>query len=59
MNHPAGSIFDDVPSPPLYSESIDFERLYEEYPPAPKYFHTVHKMPPHEIRALQERRFLG
>jgi len=58
MNHPAGSIFDDIPSPPLYSQSIDFERLYEEYPPAPKYFHSVHKMPPHEIRALQERRFL-
>ena len=58
MTASGAGIFDDVATPPLYSESIDFKSLYAEYPPAPQYFHTVHKMPPHEIRALQEKRFL-
>jgi phenylacetate-coenzyme A ligase PaaK-like adenylate-forming protein len=44
MNSGAG-VFDEIPSPPLYSQSIDFEQLYTEYSPAPQYFHTVHKMP--------------
>src|SRR5678816_2769718 len=59
MTSTAQNIFSDIPTPPLYSESIDFAALYKEFPPAPEYFHTVHKMPPHEIRALQEKRFLA
>ena len=58
MTSSGAGVFDDIPNPPLYSESIDFKRLYGEYAPATQYFRTVHKMPPHEIRALQERRFL-
>ena len=59
MTSTAQNIFSDIPTPPLYSESIDFAALYKEFPPAPEYFHTVHKMPPQEIRALQEKRFLA
>ena len=34
MTSTARNIFSDIPSPPLYSESIDFAALYKEFPPA-------------------------
>jgi len=54
MTHPLRNL----PTPPLYSRSLDFEALYREYPPAPEYFDTVYRLPTERIRELQEARFL-
>lgn len=48
----------DHPSVPLYSRSLDFAALHKEFPPPPDFFRTTYRMPRHEIRALQEKRFL-
>jgi phenylacetate-CoA ligase len=58
MSKPDPDWIAHLPRPPLYSESLDFAALYKEFPPAPDFFRTVYKLPRHEIRALQERRFL-
>lgn len=41
-----------------YYNSLDFPALWKEMPPPPVYFDTVFKMPPEQIRQLQNRRFL-
>ncbi|MSQ55003.1 MAG: phenylacetate--CoA ligase family protein [Betaproteobacteria bacterium] len=43
---------------PRYAKSLDFDALEKEYPPPPEFFRTVYRMPRHELRALQEKRFL-
>ena len=44
---------------PHYWSSIDFPQLMRDYPPPPQFFDSVYRMPRHELRALQERRFLA
>jgi len=46
------------PSVPRYYQSLDFEELWREFPPAPDYFDGPYKFSRDEIRAMQERRFL-
>jgi len=43
---------------PYYWRSLDFPKLWEEFPPPPAFFDTVYRMPRERLRALQERRFL-
>ena len=43
---------------PWYHRSLDFEKLWREFPPAPDYFKTVYSMPHEELRALQSERFV-
>ena len=43
---------------PWYHRSLDFEKLWREFPPAPDYFKTVYAMPREELRALQSERFM-
>jgi phenylacetate-CoA ligase len=43
---------------PWYHRSLDFEKLWREFPPAPDYFKTVYSMPREELRALQSERFM-
>jgi phenylacetate-CoA ligase len=43
---------------PWYHRSLDFEKLWREFPPAPDYFKTVYSMPREELRALQSERFV-
>ncbi len=43
---------------PRYWDSLDFPRLWEEFPPAPEYFDTTYKLSTDELRSLQEKRFL-
>ena len=43
---------------PYYFRSLDFEKLWRDYPPPPDYFRKVYRMPRDELRALQEKRFL-
>ncbi|MGH8618546.1 MAG: phenylacetate--CoA ligase family protein [Burkholderiales bacterium] len=57
ITSPAYSL-DNLPTPPLYSDALDFNALYEEFPPAPKFFQTTYRLPPDQIRKLQEKRFL-
>jgi phenylacetate-CoA ligase len=42
---------------PYYSRSLDFEKLIEEYPPAPLCYERVYAMPRSELDALRQRRF--
>ena len=44
---------------PFYYQSIDFDELVREYPPAPDFFRGVFKLGIEEIRALQEQRIEG
>ena len=43
---------------PRYHQSLDFEALWHDFPPAPEYFDTFYRMSRNELRALQEERFL-
>ena len=43
---------------PWYHRSLDFEKLWREFPPAPDYFKTVYSMPREELRTLQSERFV-
>lgn len=43
---------------PRYWDSLDFPRLWEEFPPAPEYFESAYKLSTDELRSLQEKRFL-
>jgi phenylacetate-CoA ligase len=43
---------------PWYHRSLDFEKLWREFPPAPDYFKTIYSMPREELRALQSERFV-
>ena len=42
---------------PYYWQSLDFEKLVQDYPPPPTFFNTVYRMPREALRELQERRF--
>ncbi len=44
---------------PRYYGALDFERLWQEYPPAPEYFATNYVLSPDRLQALKEGRFLG
>jgi len=46
-------------SVPIYGRTLDIEALLAEFSPAPDYFDTTYLLPPHALRALQERRFLA
>ena len=43
---------------PWYFQSLDFEKLWKDYPPPPTYFHTTAKMSRDELWSLQNKRFL-
>ena len=49
----------DLHDVPFYYQSIDFDELVREYPPAPDFFRGVFKLGIEEIRALQEQRLRG
>ena len=49
----------DLHEVPFYYQSIDFEELVREYPPAPDFFRGVFMQSVEETRALQERRLRG
>src|SRR6266511_4183750 len=44
---------------PRYYDSLDFERLWSEFPPAPEYFDTTYRKSRDELRAMQNERFLA
>jgi phenylacetate-CoA ligase len=44
---------------PRYYQSLDFEALWRDYPPAPDYFESTYRLSRDALRALQERRFLA
>ena len=46
----------DLHDVPFYYQSIDFDELVREYPPAPDFFRGVFMLSLEEIRALQEQR---
>ena len=43
---------------PRYYQSLDFEALWQEFPPAPDYFSGPYRMSRDALHALQEQRFL-
>ena len=43
---------------PWYFRALDFEQLWQDYPPPPTYFETTAKLSRDELRNLQEKRFL-
>ena len=43
---------------PWYYRSLDFEKLWREFPPPPDYFDTRYRISRDELHALQEKRFL-
>ena len=43
---------------PRYYRSLDFEQLWQEYPPAPEYFDAQYRLSRDALRALQDARFL-
>ena len=43
---------------PRYHQSLDFDALWREFPPAPDYFSGTYRLSSDELRALQEQRFL-
>lgn len=45
-------------SVPWYYNSLDFPKLWEEFPPPPDFLSGVYRMPPERLRALQNERFL-
>ena len=53
MNNPSNSDYI-----PWYFQSLDFEKLWKDYPPPPTYFHTTARMSRDELWALQNKRFL-
>jgi phenylacetate-CoA ligase len=44
---------------PRYAAALDFEALWEEFPPADVYFQTAYRRSPDEIHQIQNRRFLA
>lgn len=44
---------------PRYADSLDFQALWDEFPPAPEYFEGVYRASRDELHALQEKRFLA
>lgn len=44
---------------PRYYDALDFEALWQEFPPAPDFFETTWRRSTDEIRALQNTRFLS
>ncbi len=44
---------------PRYYAALNFERLWQDYPPAPDYFETSYLMSRDLLSALQEKRFLA
>ncbi|TAK69838.1 MAG: phenylacetate--CoA ligase family protein [Betaproteobacteria bacterium] len=44
------------PVPPYYYQTLDWNRLVADYPPAPGYFDTVWKWPRERLVALQQQR---
>jgi phenylacetate-CoA ligase len=55
----AGTGDGDGVAVPYYWRTLDFEKLWRDYPPPPDYFRTVYRMPREQLRALQEQRFLA
>jgi phenylacetate-CoA ligase len=49
---------DDPRCVPRYAASLDFEALWQRFPPAPDYFRSTHRLSRDELTALQEARFL-
>ncbi|MBX9738881.1 MAG: hypothetical protein K2X62_02350 [Beijerinckiaceae bacterium] len=45
-------------SVPRYYAALDFEKLWEAFPPAPDYFETTYLLSRDAMRAMQESRFL-
>jgi phenylacetate-CoA ligase len=43
---------------PRYAAALDFDALWREFPPPDAYFHGPYQRPRHELRALQNERFL-
>ena len=43
---------------PWYGRSLDFEQLWNDYPPPPDYLDRIHCMSRDALRDVQERRFL-
>lgn len=43
---------------PRYYQSLDFEALWREFPPAPDYFTSTYRLSRDELDALQQERFL-
>jgi phenylacetate-CoA ligase len=52
MTHPEPHI-------PRYYDSLDFQQLWRDFPPAPEFFDTTAKLGREELRAMQEERFLS
>jgi phenylacetate-CoA ligase len=52
-------MYDDYPqSVPWYFNSLDFEKLWREFPPPPNYFREVFHISRDELRARQQKQFL-
>jgi phenylacetate-CoA ligase len=54
---------DSAPRPdkvriPRYAAALDFEKLWQEFPPADAYFETAYRRSADEIREIQNQRFL-
>jgi phenylacetate-CoA ligase len=43
---------------PRYAAALDFQALWQEFPPADEYFATAYRRSTEEIRAIQNERFL-
>src|SRR5271163_1750639 len=43
---------------PRYYDSLNFKELWEQFPPAPDYFHAIYRMSRDELRVQQETKFL-
>lgn len=52
-NHPL-----DPDHVPWYFRSLDFEKLWRDYPPPPNFFHMTARLSRDELRSRQEQRFL-
>ena len=44
---------------PRYYDSLDFERLWADFPTAPDYFETTYRKSRDELRAMQNERFIA
>lgn len=51
--------FDTKMKIPRYAASLDFDKLWDEYPPADVYFQKAYLRSPDENRAIQNERFLA
>lgn len=47
-----------MPTIPRYYRSLDFQKLWEQFPPAPEYMDSTYMLSRDALRALQEERFL-